>query len=175
MFNLRNVKTGDIVDTWGTPPNRLDIPNVGVVHAIQPGWQDGDFAFEQLEMPDPPPPPPDKDQVNMERNRRMKTFPFNGVVFDFGPESITNIQGAGTLALGAIMLGAEPNDLRWANPDSDFAWIAADNSSVTMDAQTMFDFAKTAAAWRSAHIHAARKIKDMKPIPKDFKSDAYWP
>lgn len=116
-----------------------------------------------------------KDDVNAERDRRLQTLSFNGKQFDFGAESITNINGAGTLALGAIVIGAEPGDLRWANPDQDFAWIAADNSSMTMDAQTCFDFAKAAAGWKAAHIHAARALKDMKTIPEDYTSDAYWP
>jgi hypothetical protein len=54
-------------------------------------------------------------------------------------------------------------------------WIAGDNSSVPMDAQTVTSFGQTAAAWKSAHVFAARAIKDMRPIPADFTDDAYWP
>jgi hypothetical protein len=34
---------------------------------------------------------------------------------------------------------------------------------------------QAAAANESAHIFAARALKDMSPIPSDFSDDAYWP
>lgn len=113
--------------------------------------------------------------VNAERDRRLKTFTFSGRVFDFDAESTVNIAGAGTLALAAIINGAKPGNLRWANPDRDFMWISADNFSVSMDAQTCFAFAQAAAQWKSGHIHAARLIKDMTKIPSDYAANARWP
>lgn len=115
--------------------------------------------------------------VNRERDRRLRRFTFNGKQFDFcdGKGSDINIAGAGTLALGAIIEGKQQGDLRWANPDADFKWVAADNSSMTMDAHTCLNFAKAAAAWKERHIHAARAIKNTTPIPSDYKSDSRWP
>jgi hypothetical protein len=73
------------------------------------------------------------------------------------------------------MAGAQPGDLRWADDDTDFRWIAADNSSVSMDAQTCFAFAQAAARWRADHIYAARALKDADPIPENFTNDSHWP
>ena len=114
--------------------------------------------------------------VNEERDRRLKSFPFGGKIYDFCDSrgSDINIAGAGTLALAAIMAGAQSNDMRWANPDVDFKWVAADNSSVTMDAQTCLNFAKAAADWKAKHIRKARALKDMSPIPADYASDSRW-
>jgi hypothetical protein len=116
-----------------------------------------------------------KAAVTAERDRRLATFSFAGKAYDFGGASTVNIVGAGTLALAAIINGAQPSNLRWANPDLDFRWICADNSTVTMDAQTCFAFAQAAAQWKSGHILTGRTIKDMIPIPSDFAANARWP
>jgi len=116
-----------------------------------------------------------KEEVDFERDRRMQAYTFSGKQFDFDSDSQTNISGAGTLALAAIINGAQPGNLRWANPATDFVWIAADNSTMTMDAQTCFAFAQAAAQWKASHIVAARTIKDMNPIPADYTADARWP
>jgi len=113
--------------------------------------------------------------VTAERDRRLRTFTFNGKRFQFDPESKSNVAGAGTLALAAIINGAQPGNLRWADANRDFTWLAADNTSVSMDAQTTFAFAQAAAKWVSDHIYAARTIKDMSPIPADYAADARWP
>ena len=55
-----------------------------------------------------------------------------------------------------------------------FAWIAADNSAVPMDAQTVVRFGYAALAHKQAHIFAARTLKDTDPIP-DPSDDQYWP
>lgn len=115
-------------------------------------------------------------QVNAERDRRLTSFPFEGKMFDFcdGKGSDINIAGAGTLALGAIIEGKQAGDLRWADPNVDFTWVAADNSIVTMDALTTLNFAKAAAEWKARHIRKARTLKDMTPIPADYASDSRW-
>jgi hypothetical protein len=114
--------------------------------------------------------------VNAERDRRLKSFPFSGKTFDFcdGKGSDINIAGAGTLALAAIMAGAQPGNLRWADPANDFSWVAADNSTVTMDAHTTLNFAKAAADWKARHIRRARVLKDASPIPANYADDAQW-
>ncbi len=113
--------------------------------------------------------------VNFERDRRMATFEFSGVVYDFDSESRDNISGAFALALAAVSAGAQPGDLRWADPDEDFTWIAADNSFVSMDAQTMMAFGQAAGLYKGDLIRTARKIKDLDPVPDDYADDTRWP
>ncbi|GAA4180226.1 DUF4376 domain-containing protein [Shinella granuli] len=124
----------------------------------------------------PPPPVPTAEDVDAERDRRIVAgFTFGGVFYQSRPEDRENIMGAGTAALGAMMLGAQAGDYRWHGGDSDFMWIAADNSTHPMDAQTVYAFGLAAMAHKTAHIFAARAIKDADPIPADYTDDAYWP
>jgi len=95
--------------------------------------------------------------------------------FDFDPESRDKIAGAGTLAGLATGAGAPAGYLRWANADIDFVWIAADNSLHPMDAPTCFRFGQEAAAHISAHVFAAKALKDADPLPADWHTDARWP
>lgn len=120
-------------------------------------------------------PAPSSGAVNAERDRRMRVFTFDGVAYSFDPVSRDNISGAAVLALGAISAGAQPGNLRWANPEQDFGWIALDNTVVPMDAQTCWAFAQAAAAYKSALIFAARALKDFDPIPGDYTDNSYWP
>jgi hypothetical protein len=120
---------------------------------------------------------PTTDDVDAERDRRIASdFVFDDVVYQSRPSDLENIAGAATAALGAIVGGAQPDDLRWHGGASDFTWIAADNSLTPMDAHTLFAFGRTAMAHKQAHIFAARAIKDMDPIPSDYATnEAYWP
>lgn len=113
--------------------------------------------------------------INDERDRRLQRFVFAGVEYDFDDRSANRIDKARGSALAAIIAGAQPNDLRWADPNTDFGWIAADNSFHTMDAQTCLAFGNAAAAWEGLHIVAARALKDSNPIPDDYTDDAHWP
>jgi hypothetical protein len=113
-------------------------------------------------------------EVNAERDRRMVTLVFSGKAYDLRDPSLANVSAAGTLALAAIVGGAARGHLRWANPGEDFTWIANDNTATPMDAQTCWAFAQAAAAWRKHCIFKARALKDMTPIPSDYKDDRYW-
>lgn len=113
--------------------------------------------------------------INTERDRRIASgFVFNSVRFQTRPEDRENIAGAGVLALGAIVAGAQGNDYRWHGGEEDFGWIAENNAIVPMDAQTVHAFGQGAAAWKSAHIFAARALKEMSPIPADYADDKWW-
>lgn len=115
------------------------------------------------------------DEVDMERDRRISAgFVFAGKLYQSRPEDRENIAGASTAALAALVNGAQPGDYRWHGGDSDFCWIAADNSLTPMDAQTVFALGQAAMAHKQAHIFAARAVKDMEPIPADFADNAYW-
>lgn len=114
-------------------------------------------------------------EVDLERDKRLFVFTFGGKQYDFDPASQLNVSGAFSLALAAVIGGAGSGNFRWSDPDYDFAWIAADNTTVTMDAPTMVAFGKASAEWKSAHIYAARVLKDTNPIPADYKDNAHWP
>lgn len=120
-------------------------------------------------------PPAGADAVNQERDRRIAVFPFGGRLYQLDGESQVNVAGAGTLALAAIIEGAQVGNLRWSDADEDFVWLAADNTATAMDAQTMFAFAQAAAAWKREHIYAARVIKSLTPIPADYADNSRWP
>lgn len=114
--------------------------------------------------------------IDVERNRRIADgFIFGGKLYQSRNEDRENIAGASLAALAAMGNGALPDDYRWHGGDSDFVWIAEDNSLTLMDAQTMFAFGQTAMAHKQAHIFAARALKDADPIPADFMSENYWP
>lgn len=95
----------------------------------------------------PPPPEPSLAEliarVNATRDARIDgTFEHQGHRYQCGPLDRENIQALARKAREAQAAGAEPGDLRWFElvgggdllPDQDFAWIAADNSLVPMDA-----------------------------------------
>lgn len=114
--------------------------------------------------------------VNAERDRRIAAgFMFGGKLYDFDDRAKANISGAALQAYMAIGAGAQVGDLRWHGGSSDFAWIAADNSMNTMDAQTVIQFGLAASAHEQGHIFAARAVKDADPIPADYTDDSYWP
>ena len=112
--------------------------------------------------------------VDAERDRRMSRLLFSGVAYDFGPHARESVISAHSMALSAIIGGAQPGDLRWSSPTQDFGWIDARNTTHLMDAQTCLAFAQSGAAWRTALMVAARALKDQTPIPLDYRADAHW-
>lgn len=125
----------------------------------------------------PPPPPPSTEDVNAERDRRIRAgFAFGGKPYDYNDAAQKRITGAATLAGFASVNGAQPGDMLWHGGSDPFFWIAQDNALVPMDAQTCFAFGQTAAAHESAHVFAARALKDAEGnIPADFADDSHWP
>lgn len=114
--------------------------------------------------------------IDAERDRRIaRGFAFQEHFFQSRPDDRENIAGASTAALAATISGATAGDYRWHGGDSDFAWIAEDNTLVPMDAQTMFAFGQAAMAHKQAMIFAGRVLKDMEEIPADYFDDVYWP
>lgn len=135
------------------------------------GYDDGDWIAPEVE-----PEPVTPDMVDAERDRRIAAgFSFNNKIYQSRPEDRENITGASIAALAAIGAGAQSGDYRWHGGDSDFVWIAADNSLTVMDAQTMFAFGQAAMAHKQAHIFAARAIKDAEPVPADYADGGWWP
>lgn len=114
--------------------------------------------------------------IDAERDTRIAAgFTFGGVRFQLDSESQDKVTAMGAAAKFAVLGGAQAGNLRWADPDRDFSWIATDNSQVEMDAPTMSAFADAAMQWVYAHTLAARALKDADPIPEDFANDEHWP
>lgn len=145
---------------------------VGIFANAQPG-----FAEEWLEDGHPDlQPRPSVREVDLERDSRIDAgVEFQGVLFQSRATDRENIAGAAQLGFMAVVAGAEVGDLRWSNPDQDFAWIASDNSLVPMDAPTVVAFGKAAAERKQTLILAGRQLKDMDPIPADYTDDKWWP
>lgn len=118
--------------------------------------------------------------VNAEKDRRINQgFMFDGMLFQSRSDDRENIAGAKSAASDALAAGAQPGNYAWQQlldstlPDT-FAWIAADNTIVPMDAQTVVRFGHAALAHKQSLIFAARNLKNMNPIP-DPTIEAYWP
>lgn len=121
-------------------------------------------------------------EIDIERDRRIDAgFEFEGVRYQSRLPSAGHpgdwdvFSGKALEAFIALSSGAQPGDLRWADPDEDFAWIAADNSRVPMDAQTVIELCKAASAHRSRHTFAGSDLKAMQPVPQDYTDDKWWP
>lgn len=137
-----------------------------------------DEWLEAGNVPQPfPALPPTEVEVDRERDRRIADgFAFNGVFYQSRRADRENIAGAAVAALAAIGAGAQIGDYRWHGGDSDFMWIAADNTMHPLDAQSTFAMGQAAMAHKQAHIFAARALKDMNPIPADYATNPeYWP
>lgn len=121
-------------------------------------------------------PPATAADVDRERDRRIEAgFSFGGKLYQSRVQDQKRIAGAGTLALAAIVAGAQVGDLRWHGGETDFVWIAADDSFNPMDAQTCLAFGQAAARHETMHVFAGKALKSMDPIPADYTDDAYWP
>lgn len=136
-------------------------------HGVQT-WSDTDIPVDPIFIT--------PNQVNEERDRRLNgTFAFGGKTYDCDEKSLARISGAATLAGFAMGAGAPVGYLRWHGGDTDFAWIAHDNTLTPMDAQTCFAFGQAAADNQSKHVFAARVLKDTVPIPTDYTNNFWWP
>lgn len=94
--------------------------------------------------------------VNAERDRRiLDNFAFQDHPYDFDEISKNRIARSGVLA--------------------GVTWIDAKNEPVVLTAEECGLFAGAAAHHESAHILAAKALKDMAKIPDDYQGDAYWP
>lgn len=179
-YKLIRDKDGEVIEQWGgvygqvAPiPNPLILPNGDQICAASVGNSYSGFSIVQWLMDEPAPLAGD---VNRERDFRISNgFVFNGKLFQSRSDDRENIAGAGTLASIAIMGGAQRGNYRWHGGAEDFVWIAADNSLVPLDAFDVVDLGKAAAAWKSAHIFAARLLKDAESIPTNYRDDLFWP
>lgn len=131
--------------------------------------------YPEPSVPTPPSSIVNAAQVDEERDRRLEQgFTFRGKLIQSRAGDRENILGMSQLAFQAVVGGAEEGNLRWANADRDFQWIAADNSLVPMDAQTVVELGRAAAAFKDNLVFKARALKDTSPIPADYMDSKYW-
>lgn len=176
MFQLQRKADNQVLERFGALPPKFRIQSERMtVHSPQADWENGSHRLVQI--PDDTTLTHDqlRDLINGERDRRIQVFTFSGKQYDFDADSRQNVSGAHSLALAAVINGAQPGDYRWADPDEDFTWIAHDNTVTLMDAQTTLAFGQAAALWKADHIRTARAIKDLDPIPSDYADDSRWP
>ena len=168
----------DLISTTG--PARADAISMRIDADLADALDD--LGLEWIE-PDPVvlPQTPERaaqlvDLIRKERDRRLiANFEFQGVSYQRDPISVQRIAGAAQLASLAIMAGAQPGDLHWHGRDTPFGWITADDDVTFMDAMTVIDFGRAAAARETELIFAARALRLLDPIPEDFADDKWWP
>jgi hypothetical protein len=101
------------------------------------------------------------DAINRTRDERIEGgFTHNGATFQSRQSDRENIIGMGLAAVAAIGAGAQPDDLQWAIPGQDFAWITADNRLVPLDAFGMVALYQRGVAFKAAQTFYARGLKD---------------
>lgn len=104
-----------------------------------------------------------QEQCNAKRDQCIdEGFMFEGVRYQTRPTDRENISGAALLATQVKMAGGGADgDYRWQDADSDFEWIATDNSVVKMDASKAMRFGQSAAAYKQNLIMLSRQIKNQ--------------
>ena len=113
--------------------------------------------------------------IDAERDRRTHAgIEWNGARFQTRPSDLDNVAGAATLALAAIVNGAQPGDLNWHGEDAPFRWIAEDNSMHEFDAHGFFAFAQAVARRKTDLIFKARLLKDAEEIPENYTAEVHW-
>lgn len=115
--------------------------------------------------------------IDAERDRRIAAgFIFGGKLFQAREQDLRNINGAATGAALAMMQGAQAGNMRWQGGDSDFGWIAADNTIMPMDVLTMIAFGRAAMTHVERLTMVGRSLKDRLAAGEtlDISSDALW-
>ncbi|MEI4195238.1 DUF4376 domain-containing protein [Roseovarius sp. E0-M6] len=113
--------------------------------------------------------------IMVERDRRIHGgFDFQGNRFQTRPEDLANISGAASSALLALSTGTPIDKTDWAVPGTPFAWIAEDNSLVSMDVGTMLAFSQAAMQHKATLIFRAKALKENGLAVNDLSLDAVW-
>jgi len=200
---LAHIRNGKVVGRYSSERGRIILENGDTVSPVIEGYENGNdkvVRIDEVSVDNSTGPNTKEEQserveadrvvitrtktdvevtrrmVNDERDRRIASgFVFDGKSYDFDQLSKQRVAGAATLAGFAMGAGAGAGNLRWANPNNDFGFIAQDNSINPMDAPTAFAFGQAAANHETRHIFGCKAIKEMSPIPANFADDKYWP
>ena len=100
-------------------------------------------------------------QIDLERDRRISGgFAHAGHTFQSRQSDRENILGAAISAQLWLGQGGEPGSLRWADPEQDFVWIAADNQLVPMSALDVLALYQRGLTFKASQTFHARGLKD---------------
>ncbi|WAJ27138.1 DUF4376 domain-containing protein [Antarcticirhabdus aurantiaca] len=117
--------------------------------------------------------------IDAERDRRLRAgITYAGNVFQSDDTSRERIDRSRISAIVAIMNGVQEGDMRWHGLPVDFFWIAANDTRVPMDAQTMVAFGNAVAAREGLLIVAGNDLKQRitaGEVIADIGSNALWP
>lgn len=99
--------------------------------------------------------------VDSQRDKRIIAgFLFKDHVFQADEKALRNINGTATGAALALIQQVQPGDLRWHGGDTDFGFIASDNTVVPMDVLEAVAFGRTALEHVSRLTMKARDLKN---------------
>lgn len=112
--------------------------------------------------------------VNDERDRRLQlSFPFMGKMIQRDDVSLRRIQGAAQMAMTAVMSGVAHDSVEWVNGQP-LRWITEDNTMLELSPFQTIQMGQAAAEVETRLIFAAKNLKGMDPIPKNFTDDIWW-
>lgn len=101
-----------------------------------------------------------KNDVTALRDQKVDAgFMFEGVLYQSRPQDRENVSGVHQRAKDWLDGGGDPTTLRWANPNVDFVFIAADNSMHPMTAPTAKALGVALYDFKSACIFHAYELK----------------
>ncbi len=181
IYTIWATATGQVLRTIETEDPESAVNNVNNAESLCVGDYDNGYTVFDVNtgLPKEEFVPLIEEQVRINITRKRDELTSAGIDFagkrmQTRPEDRENIAGASTMALGAMIQGAQSGDYRWADPDHDFEWIAEDNSVIKLDAQTMFAFGSAVAAMKSKYITIASAMKKIEPLPQNYEDPSWW-
>lgn len=121
------------------------------------------------------------ENINEEMYRRLELdLSYLGHAFQMNETSRNLIRRAAVQASMFLLSGGVPTDAKWHLPadqkdsGTNFAWIATDNTRVSMLASEVIDFGNAVDEREMFLRMKARELKDTNPIPLDYEDDKYW-
>lgn len=160
MTNYTYTRNGEPIPFGPFISNEVEHPAVALTI-----WSDPELAAHGIVRTEVPTPQPTAAEIcreiDNERDARIDGgFTFGAHTYQSRTSDRENVMGAAQLALAYLGAGGDPSSLRWANPDDDFVWIAADNQTVPLTAADVVALFQAGVAFKSALTFYARAMKD---------------
>lgn len=161
----RAIETGNTLEPILYDPVPERPPGMAVTQASEPRWTAGAWVLGWNITPMTPEQVAArktvrKSDVTTLRDQKIDAgFTFEGVLYQSRQQDRENISGATQRAEMWLQAGGDPNTLRWDDPNSDFVWIAADNTLHPMSATTVKAFGFALFNFKKACIFNAYTLK----------------